>query len=101
MKKIIIAFTAGQTLQIVILVVGMAITYTANLLIFCATAGIVATLMMLVGSVLPLIDMASGDEFDEVPPLPKEIKVSNEKIERVPTEEATVEKLFERKKAKE
>lgn len=99
MKKIIIAFTAGQTLQIVILVVGMAITYTANLLIFCATAGIVATLMMLVGSVLASIE-AIPNEFDEVAPLPEEIKVSNDKIERVPTEETTVEKLFG-KKAKE
>ena len=99
MKKTIIAFTAGQIMQLVLLFVGQSLTYSANLLAFCAIIGIMATLMLLVGSVLASIE-AIPNEFDEVAPLPEEIKVSNDKIERVPTEETTVEKLFG-KKAKE
>ena len=99
MKKTIIAFTAGQVLQLILLFVGMSLTYSTNLLAFCAIIGIMATLMLLVGSVLASIE-AIPNEFDEVAPLPEEIKVSNAKIERVPTEEATIEKLFG-KKAKE
>ena len=93
MKKVIISFAAGQTLQLVILLIGMAITYTDNLLFFCAVCGIVATLMMLVGSVLSLLDT---QDFDETAPIPEEIKVSNDKVERK-TEEATVEQLFGRR----
>lgn len=99
MKKTIIAFTAGQVMQLVLLFVGQSLTYSTSLLAFCAIIGIMGTLMLLVGSVLASIE-AIPNEFDEVAPLPEEIKVSNEKIERVPTEEATVEKLFG-KKAKE
>lgn len=96
MKKTIIAFAAGQVLQLILLFVGMSLTYSANLLAFCAIIGIMATLMLLVGSVLASIE-AIPNEFDEVAPIPEEIKVSNDKIERVPTEEATVDKLFGRK----
>lgn len=99
MKKTIIAFAAGQVMQLVLLFVGQSITYSTNLLAFCSIIGIMATLMLLVGSVLASIE-AIPAEFDEVAPIPEEIKVSNDKIERVPTEEATIEKLFG-KKAKE
>lgn len=99
MKKTIIAFAAGQVMQLVLLFVGQSLTYSTNLLAFCAIIGIMATLMLLVGSVLASIE-AIPNEFDEVAPIPEEIKVSNDKVERVPTEEATVEKLFG-KKAKE
>lgn len=99
MKKTIIAFAAGQVMQLVLLFVGQSLTYSTNLLAFCAIIGIMATLMLLVGSVLASIE-AIPNEFDEVAPLPEEIKVSNDKVERVPTEEATIDKLFG-KKAKE
>lgn len=99
MKKTIIAFAAGQVLQLILLFVGMSLTYSTNLLAFCAIIGIMATLMLLVGSVLASIE-AIPNEFDEVAPLQEEIKVSNDKVERMPTEEATIEKLFG-KKAKE
>lgn len=95
MKKVIISFAAGQTLQLVILFIGMAITYTDNLLFFCAVCGIVATLMMLVGSVLSLLDVPQ--DIDETAPLPEEIKVSNDKVERK-TSEATVAQLFGKRK---
>ena len=52
MKKTIIAFIAGQAMQLVLLGVGMTITYSTNLLAFCAILGIMATLMLLIGSVL-------------------------------------------------
>ena len=99
MKKITIAFTAGQALQLVILFAGQSLTYAANLFMFCVILGAAATLMLLLGSVLTALETIPQD-IDEVPELPKEIKVSNDKVERVPTEEATVEKLFG-KKAKE
>ena len=101
MKKAIIAFIAGQAMQLVILGVGMTITYSTNLLAFCAILGIMATLMLLIGSVLASLEMIPREEdIEEAAPIPDEIKVSNDRIERVPTEEATVEKLFG-KKAKE
>lgn len=100
MKKAIIAFIAGQAMQLVLLGVGMTITYSANLLAFCAILGILATLMLLIGSVLASLEMIpKADEMEETAPIPDEIKVTNTKVERVP-EEATVDKLFSRKAAK-
>ena len=96
MKKITIAFTAGQALQLVILFAGQTLTYAANLFLFCVTLAAAATLMLLLGSVLTALETIPQD-IDEVPELPKEIAVSNDKIERVQTEEATVEKLFGRR----
>lgn len=96
MKKITIAFTAGQVLQLVILFAGQSLTYAANLFLFCVILGAAATLMLLLGSVLTALETIPQD-IDEVPELPKEIAVSNGKIERVPIDEATVEKLFGRR----
>ena len=93
MKKITIAFTAGQALQLVILFAGQTLTYASNLFLFCVILGAAATLMLLLGSVLTALETIPQD-IDEVPELPKEIAVSNDKIERVPTEEATVAQLF-------
>lgn len=86
MKKITIAFAAGQALQLVILFVGQTLTYAANLFLFCAILGAAATLMLLLGSVLTALETIPQD-MDEVPELPKEIKVSNDKVERVPKTE--------------
>lgn len=100
MKKAIIAFIAGQAMQLVLLGVGMTITYSTNLLAFCAILGIMATLMLLIGSVLASLEMIPREEdIEEAAPIPEEIKVTNTKVERVP-EEAEVEKLFSRKAAK-
>ena len=96
MKKITIAFTAGQALQLVILFAGQTLTYASNLFLFCVILGAAATLMLLLGSVLTALETIPQD-IDEVPELPKEIAVSNDKVERIPTEEATVEKLFGRR----
>lgn len=84
MKKIIIAFVAGQALQLLILFAGQSLTYAANLFLFCVILGAAATLMLLLGSVLTALEaIPSAEELDEVPELPKDIKVSNDKVERV------------------
>ena len=92
MKKVIFAFAAGQALQLVILLVGMSITYTENLFVFCAAIGIGAALMLLIGSVLSAIEaMPTADaDMDEVSPIPEEIRVENDKV----VKEATVDQLF-------
>ena len=51
MKKITIAFTAGQALQLVILFAGQTLTYASNLFLFCVILGAAATLMLLLVSV--------------------------------------------------
>lgn len=98
MKKAIIAFIAGQAMQLVLLGVGMTITYSTNLLAFCAILGILATLMLLIGSVLASIEMIpGGEDMEEAAPIPDEIKVTNTRIERV--EDAKVDNLFGKREA--
>lgn len=98
MKKVIGAFTAGQALQLLILFVGQEITYETNLWLFSAVLGILATLMLLVGSAIASLEYVSRADADieEAAPIPDEIKVTNTKVERVP-EEAEVDKLFSRR----
>lgn len=98
MKKAIIAFIAGQAMQLVLLGVGMTITYSTNLLAFCAIIGILATVMLLIGSVLASIEMIpGGEDMEEAAPIPDEIKVTNTRIERV--EDAKVDNLFSKREA--
>ena len=98
MKKAIIAFIAGQAMQLVLLGVGMTITYSTNLLAFCAIIGILATVMLLIGSVLASLEMIPGaDDMEEAAPIPDEIKVTNTRIERV--EDAKVDNLFGKREA--
>lgn len=98
MKKAIIAFIAGQAMQLVLLGVGMTITYSTNLLAFCAIIGILATVMLLIGSVLASIEMIpGGEDMEEAAPIPDEIKVTNTRIERV--EDAKVDNLFGKREA--
>lgn len=98
MKKVIGAFTAGQALQLLILWVGQEITYETNLALFSAVLGILATLMLLVGSAIASLEYVSKaeDDMEEAAAIPEEITVTNTKVERVP-EEAEVEKLFSRR----
>lgn len=98
MKKVIGAFIAGQALQLALLGVGMSITYSDNLLTFCAILGVLATLMLLIGSVLASIEMIpGGEDMEEAAPIPDEIKVTNTKIERV--EDAKVDSIFSKREA--
>ena len=59
MKKILGAFAAGQSLQILILYVAIRLTYSTNTLAFCAIMGCVAMLMLCVGSGLTSIEMTT------------------------------------------
>lgn len=98
MKKVIGAFAAGQVLQLMILWVGQEITYETNLWLFAAVLGVLATLMLIVGSAIASLEYVSRADADmeEATAIPDEIKVTNTKVERVP-EEAEVEKLFSRR----
>jgi len=100
MKKTIIAFVAGQAMQLVLLGVGMTITYSTNLLAFCGILGILATLMLLIGSVLASLEMIPQAEEDVTEPIPDGIKVTNTKVERMPTDEATVDQIFSKRATK-
>lgn len=93
MKKIIGAFTAGQMLQLLILFVGQTITYESNLMLFCAVLGVLATLMLLVGSGITSVEMSVQD-MDEAAPIPKELKVTNDRVLR------DVDALFGKKEGK-
>ena len=85
MKKILGAFAAGQSLQILILYVGIRLTYSTNTLAFCAIMGCVAMLMLCVGSGLTSIEMTTpaDAEMEEAEPVSKHIKVTNDHVERV------------------
>lgn len=85
MKKTIIAFGAGQVLQLVILAVALHITYADNTMLFCIIGGVAATVILGVGVVLDRIELAvKENEMDETAPIPKEIKVTNDRIEKEP-----------------
>ena len=112
MKKFIIAFAAGQALQLTLLWVGQTMTYSTNLLGFCAGVGIVVLVAIVIGTIGTLLDLAVqenaepvtvetvkdeklGKEFlglfsrkndivdmDEVDELPDDITVTNTNIKR-------------------
>ena len=85
MKKTILAFGAGQVLQLVILAVALHITYADNTMLFCIIGGVAATVILGTGVVLDRIELAvKENEMDETAPLPKEIKVTNDRIEKEP-----------------
>ena len=85
MKKILGAFAAGQSLQILILYVAIRLTYSTNTLAFCAIMGCVAMLMLCVGSGLTSIEMTTpaDTEMEEAEPVSKHLKVTNTNVERV------------------
>lgn len=85
MKKLIGAFMAGQALQLLLLLVAQSITYSTNLLMFCAILGTLAALMLVLGAALAAVENTVEDieEFDEVPELPEEIVVSNDGVKRI------------------
>lgn len=85
MKKTILAFVVGQVLQLVILAVALHITYTDNTMLFCIIGGVAATVILGTGVALDRIELAvQENDMDETAPLPKEIKVSNDKVEKIP-----------------
>ena len=111
MGKIIIAFAAGQLVQIVLLMLGEGITYLSNLTAFCASIGAAALVMLCVGVYGARVEFAyrendnreglkvavpdSEDEIavtrlfghkadmEETAPIPEEFAVTNDSIKRV------------------
>ena len=74
MKKIIIAFAVGQAMQLVLLWVALSITYTASLLPFCAAAGAVVTLALVIGSLGSLLELAVWEPEDPTADADEEIR---------------------------
>lgn len=85
MRKIIIAFAVGQGLQLALLGVALTITYADNTLMFCIIGGVITTAILGLGVVLDRIELAvKENDMDETAPIPKEIKVTNDKVEKEP-----------------
>ena len=107
MKKVIVAFAAGQGLQLLLLWMALRITYSTNTLGFCAVVGVVVLLALTVGSLGSLLEMAVQDkpdypemeeakltdifpawglhlrkDMEETAPIPEEIEVTNDSIKR-------------------
>lgn len=80
MKKIIIAFAAGQGLQLLVHTVALNI-YAYQQVAFCAAAGVLVLVAMIAGAWGSLWEK-TGD-IDEVQELPKEITVSNDGVKKV------------------
>lgn len=74
MKKIIIAFAAGQAMQLVLLWVAQSLTYSTNLLPFCAAIGAVVTLALLIGNAGSLLEMAAMEPADPTADADEEIR---------------------------
>lgn len=82
MNKTIIGFIAGQALQLLLLVVALKITYADSTMLFCIIGGAAATVILGAGVALDRIELAvKENEMEEAAPIPKEIKVSNDRIE--------------------
>lgn len=85
MKKVIVSFLSGQVLQLLLLFVAQKLTYSTDVLAFCGILGALATLLLCVGSGLQLIEMTpAGDDMEETAPISKHLKVTNDRVERVP-----------------
>lgn len=83
MNKTIIGFIAGQALQLLLLVVALKITYADSTMIFCIIGGAAATVILGAGVALDRIELAvKENEMEETAPIPKEIKVTNGKVEK-------------------
>ena len=108
MRKVIIAFVAGQALQLTILGIGEKLTYAANLWWLCFGLGLAALVALIIGVALDRIELAVAenerDEFvgtfpktgevslpnifgrktdmEEAPPLSDDLEVSNDSVKR-------------------
>ena len=85
MRKIIIAFAAGQGLQLALLGVALHMTYANDTMMFCIIGGLITTVILGVGVILDRIELAVKEsDMDETAPIPKEIKVTTDKVEKIP-----------------
>ena len=83
MKKFIVAFGMGMAMTYLVLLVGLRLTYTQNIPAFVFAVDAVILVALIIGSVGTLMENLKVAE-DEVAPLPAEIKVSNDKVEKAP-----------------
>ncbi len=85
MKKVIVSFLSGQALQMLLLFVAQKLTYSTDTLFFCGILGALATLLLCVGSGLQMIEMTpAGEDMEETAPISEKVKVTNDRVERVP-----------------
>ena len=86
MKKFIIAFGAGMGMTLLVMMVGLNLTYTQNLpaFVFAVDAAVlVGMLGVYIGMAYEQIKREEEME-DEVTPIPKAIKVTNDRVEKDP-----------------
>jgi len=82
MKKFIIAFGMGMAMSFLVMMVGLRLTYSTNIPAFVFAVDAVIMVALIVGSVGTLMENMVTDEDEEVAPIPQEIKVTNDKVER-------------------
>lgn len=84
MKKFIVAFGMGMAMTYLVLLVGLRLTYTQNIPAFVFAVDAVIMVALIIGSVGTLLETARETGEDEVAPLPEEIKVTNDRVEKAP-----------------
>lgn len=82
MKKFIIAFGAGMGMTLLVMMVGLRLTYTQNLPAFTFAVDAVVLVGMLGVYIGMSYEQVKNDE--EVAPIPEEVKVTNDRIEKDP-----------------
>lgn len=82
MKKFIVAFGMGMAMTYLVLLVGLRLTYTQNIPAFVFAVDAVIMVALIIGSVGTLMENMRVEEDEEVAPLPDEIKVTNDRVER-------------------
>ena len=90
MKKFIVAFGMGMAMTYLVLLVGLRLTYTQNIPAFVFAVDAVIMVALIIGSVGTLMENLKDAE-DEVAPLPAEIKVSNDRVEKAPEKGPTTD----------
>ena len=102
MKKFIVAFGMGMALTYLVLLVGLRLTYTQNIPAFVFAVDAVIMVALIIGSVGTLLETARETGEDEVAPLPEEIKVTNDRVEKAtengPTTDSNADHSREGKK---
>ena len=84
MKKFIVAFGMGMAMTYLVLLVGLRLTYTQNIPAFVFAVDAVIMVALIIGSVGTLLETVRETREDEVAPLPEEIKVTNDRVEKAP-----------------
>ena len=80
MKKFIVAFGMGIGMCYLVMMVGLRLTYSTNLPAFVFAVCAVVLIALIIGSVGTAMENMVTE--DEVAPLPDEIKVTNDSVER-------------------